>query len=204
MPKLLESNRISLDWADILNRKPRKRPAVASKRSAGVHLSGIISHCLGLGKDENEEEFPLCMAMGMAWEDWAVGLFPEISWQPGEQEKDGVFATPDGGSYAADPAGLKYTIEEFKLTWQSRRTHGQDITKETKWMWQLAGNCFMSTPCRHARLHVNWACGEYKFGPPKPEYYTYLLEFSERELKEFWQNVVLRNRDSVKPEEGQG
>ncbi len=220
MPKLLESNRISLDWSDIEGRVARERPAGASKRSAGVHLSGIIQHCLGLGKgngSEDEEEFPLCMALGMAWEDWAVGLWEDLDWQPGEKKMDNVFASPDGKGlvehtftcsnimdekFDQDITELLECVEEFKATWQSRRTHGKDITLETKWMWQLAGYCHMMK-LRYARLHVLWVCGEYKFGPPKPEYYTYLLQFEERELKEFWTNVVLKNRDSVKPEPGQ-
>jgi hypothetical protein len=167
-----------------------------------VHLSGIISHCLGLGKDENEEEFPLCMAIGMAWEDWAVGLWPDMEWQPGEQELNGIFGSPDGRSFVDDmenPEGGYGLLEEFKCTWQSRRTHG-DILKETKWLWQIGGYCKMMQ-LRHARMHILWACGEYRFGPPKPEYYTYSLEFTKEELDKLWVNVILKNKDNAKSEE---
>jgi len=196
MPKLLEQKEIRLDWSDIANRRYRKPKKL--KRSTGVHLSGVIKYCLGLG-DQDPDEMPLCMAVGMAVEDWLIGLWPEIEWQPGEMVRDEVYATPDGKSLISlDEPFIEEArcIDEFKATWMSRRTHGADITKETKYMWQLAGNCHMAD-CTYARLHVLWVCGEYKFGPPKPEYFTYLLQFSEEELTKFWRGVVLANKDCV-------
>ena len=198
MPKLLAVNEIKLAWEDIANRKPRKLTK-PPKRSTGVHLSGVIQYCLGLDKDKDPDEMPLCMAVGMAWEEWMVGLWPEMIWQPGEMCKDGVYMTPDGKSKLPIDGVKRRVIEECKATWMSRRTHGVDITQETKFMWQLAGNC-NGDKCNHARLHVLWVCGDYKSGPPIPSYCTYLLEFSDQELEKFWNGVVLKNKDCVKRE----
>jgi hypothetical protein len=96
VPKLLAETEIPIRWTDVDGRVPKDK--IGSEiRSSGVHLSGIIRYCLDLDKGDRDPDFmPLCMALGLAWEAWAVGLFPNVVWQPGEEELDGVFGTPDG------------------------------------------------------------------------------------------------------------
>jgi len=150
------------------------------------------------------------MVVGMAMENWMVGLMHEAGgdfcWQPGEWERDGVFGTPDGistYSVVADPFGpfddppTPVTrvdvpmVEEFKATWKSQRTHG-DVLKQKMWIWQLAGNC-RAMGATVGMLHVFWVNGDYR--PPTPKYCRYVVEFEQRELDEFWRNVVVANRD---------
>lgn len=201
MPVLLEEHEIKIEWTDILTRRVRKKPKSTEVRSSGVHLSGVIRHCLtSMGKltvDEiRNEEMPLRMAVGMAWEDWSVGLWPDMIWQPGEKELDGVFGSPDGLSYM----GVEQpTVEEYKATWKSRRTYG-NVVESSLWMWQLAGYCKMLKVTR-ARMHILWVCGDYKLGPPSPAYVTYLIDFTQSELDQFWKNIVLKNKDSASREE---
>lgn len=201
MPKLLEEKQISLDWSDITSRVKHKKQHDSNHRAPGVHLSGILRAVLiATGvltpiDDEQMEEFPLRMALGMAWEDWAVGLWPDMTWQPGEVYESGVAMNPDGLTRTRKIEQL----EEFKATWCSRRTYGKDVTQHKYWMWQLAGYLHAMQMTR-ARLHVLWVCGDYKQGPPSPMYVTYLVEFTKAELLKFWKKVVLTNKDIATPE----
>lgn len=202
MPTLISESEIKIEWTDILGRLRKVKPKGADERSAGVHLSGVIRYALTeaglLTPDEASDEMPLRMAVGMAWEEWAVGLWPELRWQPGERELDGVFGSPDGLS-AGGALAETDCLEEFKATWKSRYNHG-DVLKERIWLWQLSGYCKMMG-LQYARLHVLWVNGDYR--PPSPEYRTYVVGFSQAELDKFWSNVVLANKEFAKPEEGQ-
>ncbi len=153
-----------------------------------------------MGYDKRTDDpdiMPLNMALGLAWEAWAVGLFPSVIWQPGEEVLDDVYGTPDGMSQLVINDHDETIVEEWKSTYKSRRTHGVDITTETIWIWQLMGLCKLMG-LRFARLHVLWINGDYR--PPSPVYVTYLLEFSQFELDQFWDKVILRNKDKAKPE----
>jgi hypothetical protein len=155
--------------------------------------------------EANEDEMPLRMGMGMAWEDWVVGLHRASSdsfvWQPGELELDGVYASPDGLNCLdmGDGNGKMLVLEEFKLTWKSRQKYAVDkpITQQALWMWQLAGYCHMLN-IQRARLHVCWVNGDYR--PPSPDYRIYTIGFEPEELEGFWGRVVLPNKAAAKPE----
>lgn len=198
MPTLISQHQVSVEWTDLdLWDQIKVRPS-SRVRSSGVHLSGIIKAVLqGMGKLDREDltdEMPLRMAIGMAWENWVVGLMPkppEFRWQPGEWEKDGVYGTPDGMSQV----DKRLMVEEFKATWKSERTHGEveehSILEEKIWIWQLMANCHAKKVV-YARLHVLWVNGDYR--PPSPKYMRYVVKFEKKELAEFWELVVLRNR----------
>ncbi len=113
MPRLLEQTEIRMEWADVARRIHHPFPE-SHPRSPGVHLSGVLRYiALEAGilskpgvestsgkqlQDVDEEEMPLRMMLGMFFEEGAVGLYPEMQWQPGELERDRVFGTPDGMS----------------------------------------------------------------------------------------------------------
>lgn len=200
MPKLLTETEIRIRWTDILGRTPKEKFSPES-RNKGVHLSGIIRYCMGYGdrKDAEPDVMPLPMAIGMAWEAWAVGLFPSVMWQPGEEELDGVYCTPDGMSSLDIDGAPEIIVEEWKATYKSLHNYG-DVIKQSLWMWQLAGLC-CAMGLRFARLHVLWINGDYR--PPQPKYITYLIEFTQDELEKFWANVIMRNKDKAVAEEGQ-
>lgn len=189
MPTLLSSSDIRLEWADIDARRVRLKPKL--QRSPGTHLSGVIRYALQesglLRKADEEDELPLRMALGLAWEEWAVGLWPKMKWQPGEVVLDRVYATPDGQTGKI--------LEEFKATWKS--SWQREVTAETIWMWQLAGMLKIIGGLE-ARLHVLWVNGNYR--PPSPCYRTYNIGFSRDEIDRFWANVVMKNKDKARQE----
>jgi|SRR6185436_3340926 len=199
MPKLISESEIKLDWADINSRTPKRR--ISTTRSPGIHLSGILQYAARtagiLTREDEEDGMPVRMAVGMAWEEWAVGLWPEIQWQLGECKRDGITGSPDGISNVV-PMNRSTKLEEFKCTWKSLNKYGDILAPINRlWIWQMAGYCAMMG-LTYARLHVMWICRDYR--PPNPTYRTYLLRFTEQELEEFWRNVVMANKDQVEPE----
>lgn len=192
MPTLLNQTEVKLEWADINNRRVRAKPRQASTRSSGVHVSGVIKYVLMtsgmLNVEDTGDEFPLRMAIGMAAEEWFVGLWPKMKWQPGEVTLDGISGSPDGITGKV--------LEEFKCTWKSAYTR-PDILKERLWMWQLMSYLKM-LKLKQARLHVVWINGDYR--PPSPKYAVYNIGFTQAELDRHWEMVMLRNKDKATPE----
>jgi hypothetical protein len=198
-----------LEWRDIDSLVKQER-ASGQERSTGVHLSGVIRYVLStaglLTVEDATDEMPLRMAVGMAWEAFVVGLWPEIVWQPGEVHLDGVFGSPDGVTPPSEQGGIM-CLEEFKATWKSRLQKSEErgvrpppkvITEDRLWMLQLAGYCWMMALNR-ARLHVLWINGDYR--QSGPQYFTYLIEFSEEELQRLWTKMIVPNIGKAKPEE---
>lgn len=194
MPQLLEEKEILLEWKDLEKRVP-KRKATDGKRSSGIHLSGIIRATLQkmkyLDLDERTDEMPLIVMLGMFFEEGIVSLYPDLIWQPGEVQLDGISGSPDGLT-----EGPPVQLEEFKFTKKAQqKRQGEDMLSEKLWMWQLSGYCHMLGLTR-ARLHVLWDRDCFK-----PMYYTYLIQFTETELARFWRNVILENKDLAVAEE---
>lgn len=212
MPRLIEETEIHIEWTDIDKLVPKER-VYTGARSSGVHLSGVIKYVLTtaglLDADDLTDIMPLRMAVGMAWEAFAVGLWPDLIWQPGECRRDGIVGSPDGISRV--PVGAfppqEMVLEEFKATWKSRlerseargvRPPDRKITDQRMWMLQLAGYCHMLGLTR-ARLHVLWVNGDYR--QSGPQYFTYLIEFTPQELERTWNNMILPNIEGAVVEE---
>ncbi len=196
MPKLLEQVEVKIRWTDVDGRLFKEKLG-SDKRTSGIHLSGIIQHCLYSDRDPKDPDFmPMNMAFGLAWEAWSIGLWPGVIWQPGEEVMDGVYATPDGISQILINGKWEDVVEEWKATWKGITKYG-DILAQTAWMWQLAALCHMQG-LRFARIHVLFINGDYR--PPSPVYMTYLIEFTKEELEVFWKHVILKNKDKATPE----
>jgi hypothetical protein len=137
---------------------------------------------------------PMRMAIGIAWEAFAAQGMPDMIWQPGEVEKDGVSMNPDGVS-PAPKGGL--VVEEFKCTYKSSLVKGavRDVAGEWMWMAQCKGYCLRYETCR-ARLHVLYVNGGYRFDGEVPEYWTYDIQFTEQELTVNW-SLMLRNKSAA-------
>jgi hypothetical protein len=200
VPKLLSESRIQIEWADLNRWMQVKQPRHTRKRTSGVHLSGVLKPMvIAAGKlklngrgELPDDEFPMVMALGMAFENWIVGLYPDLVWQPGEVSLDGIIGSPDGYSLIDDVP----TVEEFKCTYKSQYTRA-NILDETAWMWQQMGYCKMQ-PALQSRLHVFYVNGDYR--PPSPQYRTYLIQYTQAELDKMWA-AILKNKHLAKAEE---
>lgn len=220
---VLEAKTMSLTADDMRGRVRHQMPVDCS-RTPGVHLSGVldfIAGASGLFKTSKtqpgadfEENYPTIMAMGVAWEEFAAGLYPDMAWQPGEWQRDEIYGTPDGLSSVASCAycqslnGCQCSlagcedstaiVEEFKFTTKKL----QPVEQCWKYVRQGMGYCAMSG-FRHVRYHVCWAHGDYS-GSHWPIYTRTLLEFSEEEIEKFWRAVILPNKAKARREEAKG
>lgn len=211
--KIIEQTEVSIEWSDI-NKRIRHPLPLIHERAPGVHLSGVLRYVAVKTEmltqfEVDAEIMPMRMALGMAWEDWVVGLYPKMEWQPGEMERDGVFGNCDGRSFETIPKRKikrEPIIDEFKLTWKSCRMPGskkshKDITKEWMWQHQIMGYCAMDElEPRYGRLHVCYINGSYDyFKGGAPRYFRYLMEYSEQEIEANWK-MVTKYKDKAVPE----
>ncbi len=160
-----------------------------------------------LGKltiDEERDVLPLRMLIGQGWEAMCAQMYPELHWQPGVYELDGISGHPDGLSGVEH--GLP-VLEEFKYTSKSLRVkYGKadqfkDICAEWMWQVQVMAYCtlmshYLSQPVRHARLHVCWAMGCYTTHMLDEKYLRYLVEYDDDELARNWQ-MLLTHKESL-------
>ena len=160
-----------------------------------VHQSEIIRDIAlrgGIIKEREGDEMPtMLLACGLAWEAWMAGMLPGMLWQPAERSLDGVYMNLDGLSFTEDGDLI---VEEFKYT---RKSSNKPIAGE--WMWLAQVKCYckaMST--LHARLHVMFASGDYKFGEDSglPTYKRYGFEFEQVEVDDNW-GVILRGKQRL-------
>jgi hypothetical protein len=202
MPTLLEETQITLDRVDLLNRVPVTHPRVVKgkiqppERAKGIHLSGILSYVaitskmVDWAKQAEEEQLKLRMALGFAWEEFCISLYPGAVWQPGQITANNVAMNCDGQSLLND----ELIDEEFKLTWIKRRTGAEVMRERWYWMCQAkgygAGYGVLKT-----RLHICYVNGDYK--PMEPIYMRYLIEFSQKEIDDNWKMITM-NRDRAK------
>lgn len=195
MPVLLDERVITLEFADLEKRRPITRPDLPPRRADGLHQSGILAYIARkIGKlkvgEKLEEDMPTIFALGFAWEEWCVSLYPEIEWQPGERTMDGISVNCDGTSYQNIERGSydsrcgkvdtwidALQVEEFKFTFKGTRT-GPEFLDEWLWVHQGREYCHQYG-ARRERWHVLHVRGDYKsFGPI---YKTYTLGFSDQE-----------------------
>lgn len=198
--KILEERCVTLDWADINGRVTHPEPA-KEPRSSGYHVSGILrqvalrsNHLNKKYAVQDPDDMPVCIALGFAWEAWAVGLYHNMIWQPGSRCKDDIHGNCDGLTmYNIGGTEVKI-IEEFKYTLKSQRSHR--ISAQWMWIEQVKSYCVLHN-ARFVRFHIMWAAGTYR--PPTPLYRTYLIEFEQKELDENW-DLLLKNRHLAIPE----
>jgi len=213
--EVLEHVIISLTADDLRRRVLIDRLKLNSPRTSGVHLSGILKYlayspggALADGKAKSEpcdfeETYPTIVACGVMWEEMAASLYPDMNWQPGEMERNGIYGTLDGLTTDVEvlPERSKRSIhvtvnEEFKFTTKGMRPP-QDV-----WWWkrQALGYCAMNgVDC--TRWHVLWAHGGYqgKRWEHFPVHTRTLVQWTEEEIEGWWK-TVLKNKEKAKAE----
>jgi hypothetical protein len=197
--RVLSENEIQIGWDDIA--KSEKEAGAIGRQASKPHprdtgiphvgtiirqiaiRTGVLKANCALDEDILEEDMPLRMALGMAWERWVATLHSEMTWQPGEIKHLGIAGNLDGLSN--DARGLY--VNEFKCTWKSMK---KGILAQQLWLWQGMAYAYMVGACR-VEYHIFWVNGDWK--PPTPRYRTYMVEFSRRELENNWR-MLERNK----------
>ena len=167
-------------------------------RSPGMHVSTIINDlCTSMGHYESNnasyDDQPIGvknrMAVGNAFEFALIEMYerarPGEHIQPGEQEMDGIFGTPD---LLHAPTN---TLHEIKCTWLSSK-HPPDGDKFWKYWVQLKAYCHMMGITTGV-LNVLHVQGDYSHSGPV--YSEWTQTFSEQELLENW--YMLKSRGEI-------
>lgn len=195
MPTLISEEDVRLERGDLLRRIPLQRSIgsdgfiVPPARTHGLHLSGLLKYVAHKAKitpyleQIADEDLPIRWAIGQAWEEFAVSLYPDMLWQPGEVSEP-VIMTCDGVD------GPTQSLQEFKFN-RAKKYSGKDlIAKKWLWMQQGMGYCLgygMTRVCWHVLSAVEW---------PDPVYTKYTVEFSKGELYDS-RRMILSNRDAA-------
>lgn len=188
MPTLIDETDVTLTQDDLLRRvhlprqvDPTTHLIVPPKRTPGLHLSGLIRYVAETSritdrvKEIAAEEYPLAFAMGVAWEEFAVSLYPEIVWQPGEVDEP-VIMTCDGITVHDGTGKTGFILEEFKRSRAKKKPGHLFCCDKWAWMHQGMGYC-IGYQTDLVRWHVLW---DMEF--PQPIYTKYLVSFSVEEL----------------------
>jgi hypothetical protein len=143
--------------------------------------SGMMKTMSGKGWDE--EPLNLAAEVGFMWEEiLSMALKARIPNRIGEIKEDGITMSPDGFDVES------WTLWEYKAVWSSSRRSPLD---NWKWMQQIMGYCYGTgtVVCKMAILYLN---GDWKGGGP--EYKGFKLTYTEREIEECWNMIVLHAR----------
>lgn len=170
-----------------------------SRRSKGIHLSGIIKGILLLDDPERygspiDDNARAMFELGFRWENTLKPTYPEDVIRQFEMKKNRIIGTCD----ALFPR--HWRIGESKATWISAK-HDILSPRLKHWIWQGCGYCAMAdaTEIQYDVLYVN---GYYdRTERPRPIYRRWLLEFKRREVRENWE-MLLNNQELAVPEVG--
>ena len=216
--KLLEVVEINLQWSDLdsLTYHPRQE----TKRSGGEHVSDVLKVLREYSiaknmytQEDREDDMPLRILLGLAFEEAAARLYPHMTWQPGEVTHDRLAGSPDGLSILNGIPGMSEQIDleevalvcvdEFKYTGKSQRIKGRkpqpngklrpedlkDIRQE--WLWIQQGMAYINLLRRSRKTFESIDLCRFhicwKFAdyvfPMTEKYYRYLVQFEEAELR---------------------
>lgn len=208
MPVLISETDVTLERSDMLRRiaLPRAVGAdgfiVPASRAPGLHLSGLLKYVAHKSRisarltEIAEEEHPWRWALGQAFEEFAVSLYPEMVWQPYECNSP-VTMNCDGIVHCADRNGIQdegmpaaFVICEFKHN-RSKKYSGADLIRK-KWLWMQQG---LGYCLGYGTSYVEWhVMSTMEF--PDPVYTKYLVRFDETELAEM-SHMIEINRDGA-------
>lgn len=168
----------TLTLSDLIVKEP-------STRSPGLHLSTIIQDILRdldprrYGGDFDWNRVESGTTFERVLERELMARNPNLV-RPGEFHLNGIACSPDGW----DP--IDRVVEEYKWTWKSSR---YPITDDRFWPWavQIKGYCHVVGTTR-ARLRVFFVNGDYSNFTP--ELRSWLLTFTEQELRDNWLMVL--------------
>ena len=175
----------------------------APPRSKGLHLSQVIYSLYDVLKPRKDDGDPYGgranMAMGFAWEHLLSYCIAQVFWppvdglfciHPGEVERDGILMSPDAVWVCEGDE-----FEEWKCTQKSSEKTPLDYTT---WVWQMKAYAY-TLGLRKARLRILHLRGGYGKGAGRCKdnmcYKTWLLEFTESELQENWDMVMIHAKE---------
>lgn len=137
-----------------------------------------------------EEDLPIIMALGCAWEDYLSRQYPEMMYHPGEWCVDGIAMSPDGWT----PYGSGLYVDEIKLTYKSMSTPFDQMH-----MYHMQGKSYCrALETNYIRYHVLYVNGNYS-DTRGPHYVIFDTTYTNQELDDNW-DFILRHKHLGEPE----
>jgi hypothetical protein len=204
MPTLISETDVKLERSDLGRRIMLPRQTVVIDglhlipepvRAKGLHLSGLLRYVAEKSRisarmaEVSEEEMPLRWALGVAWEEYAASLMPEMTWQPGEI-KSPCIMNCDGLTLTTSSV---LVVNEFKFN-RAKKYSGEDLIKK-KWLWMMQGGGYCTG---YGAQQVEWnvlSAMEW----PDPVWTRYLVEFEPDEVDRI-ANMIEINREGAMAE----
>ncbi len=164
-------------------------PGLRPPRSPGLHLSDLIDvkWAFLTGQSFNGPIHPLRAEQGYLWEEALErALADRFSPRPAEIMCEGVAMSPDGIDWEPDGP----VVVDYKCTSKSS-ARGLD----ERWLIQLKGYCYGLKTLRARSIPFHFM-GDYGSKPPVPECWCHNIWFTETELVEEWQSLLLHGREA--------
>lgn len=188
-------------------------PARPTHRSKGTHLTDILKRMnresgrmkekIVFGRNTfaplDEDDMPLAMVLGMAFETILMQLNPWLE-RIGEISKDGVAMSPDAVTHncrrhlLSPEKDIPRIIDEIKLTWTSV-TRG--LEEHFNYLQQTKSYCY-GYDTVYCRLHVMHVNGDYKFSDSiqsGPIYAQHHIKYSTWDVQSNWDEVQRRKKE---------
>lgn len=179
-------------------RARRYRPREKPPRSPGHHVMAIVKRlAIAAGKLEegdwpgfDGESYPLLPLIGEVWEDSrAATMGPELTWQPGELERDGIFGSPDGAIEMGD----------CLADWEAKATTARLKSIADCYIYVKQGLSYAAMSGLYRVVYdVLWLLGDYS-RPYQPLATRSIVEYSTEETEKWW-SIMLAEAPNVTPE----
>jgi len=145
-----------------------------------LHLTDIIKRMDQTDYTGVKWNMNLTPDCGFIWERALEMAYKDkLGIRPNEIIVDGIVGSPDG--VGDDPWGeVDFVNEEYKLTWKSSNN---PIESNWYYITQFKSYCKM-LGTRVTVVRIIYVVGDYKGSGP--QYFTYRLEFTQKEIDENW------------------
>ena len=217
--RILDITEVKLEWLDLSTLTQHKpKPYVVVPGTIGVtSILRYIATTIGTLKlsDEDVQDIPWRVLMGMGWETLAAQMYPDMKWPAKELRRGGIMGHPDAISWVSGKFGDvvlddAFVVDEFKYTAKSLREKGAPATQlkdiRREWMWQGQMMSYIAMSTKGARepdapllgcFHVMWAMGCYEKYTLDERYLRYLVEYEPAEIERHWQ-MMERNEEGAR------
>ena len=224
---VLDITEVRLEWSDLNHLTYHPRPEMIRSGSEEQHVSHVLKSIAQQQKrwtkEDELDDMPLRILLGLAFEEAAARLYRKMIWQPGEIEFDGLIGSPDGISlvehlyYTTTPwstekppkdswIGGRPCVDEFKYSGKSQRIKGckprpdgnlrsEDLKDiRTEWLWMQQCQTYINLLRRRfPKEYKNLNLGRFHICWKYGAYVFPMLEVYYRYLVQFTEEELAGN-----------
>jgi hypothetical protein len=217
---VLDITEVRLEWSDLNRLTYHPRPEMIRSGSEEQHVSHVLKSIAQQQKrwtkEDELDDMPLRILLGLAFEEAAARLYKHMIWQPGEIEFDGLIGSPDGISILngiptrSEQVALSQValvcVDEFKYSGKSQRIKGRkpqpdgNLRSEdlkdirTEWLWMQQCQTYINLLRRRfPKEYKNLNLGRFHICWKYGAYVFPMLEVYYRYLVQFTEEELAGN-----------